>query len=72
MEIDAPSGSEKTITPEDRWISEHGTWTDSEDDAGTSAPSAAARDQGDEEIIEESEDGTDEEETEDSMDEDAE
>jgi len=72
LEIDAPSGSEKTITPEDRWISEHGTWTESDDDVGTSAPPVAARGQCDEEIVEESEDGSDDDRTEDSTDADAE
>ena len=83
LEIDAPSGFEKTITPEDRWISEHGTWTESDDDVGTSAPPAAARGQRDarsrrdEEIVEESEDGSaedgsDDDRTEDSTDEAAE
>ena len=78
LEIDAPSGSEKTITPEDRWISEHGAWTESDDDVGTSAPSTATRGQREatrrrtEEIVEESDDDSDDDRTEDSSEEAAE
>ena len=31
LNIDIRSGSEKNIIPEDKWISEHTRWTDSDD-----------------------------------------
>lgn len=30
LNMSVQSGSEKSITPEERWISSHGTWTDDE------------------------------------------
>ena len=54
LEIPVQDGSEDRITPEDKWISSHSHWTDSdESNAATSAP---AQDQ----EIEEESDGSEE------------
>ena len=69
LEIPVQDGSEDRITPEDKWISSHSHWTDSdESNAATSAP---AQDQEIEEETDESEeesvDGSDSEESDESM-----
>mgnify|MGYP006267166559 FL=1 len=69
LEIPVQDGSEDRITPEDKWISSHSHWTDSdESNAATSAP---AQDQEIEEETEESKeesvDGSDSEESDESM-----
>lgn len=42
LKLDAGSGSEKSITPKDQWISTHSRWIDDGDDVDIAAPSSSA------------------------------